>query len=175
MTKREEVKCTECGGLFERSVFHPYVEHCPGCRKPKAKTKTKGSSSSKGAKLSREDVACEKCGKEFSRSIAHPYITKCPDCRNTKKAMKKRKSRIGCVQCRGYLHTGEHKPGMYVCPMEDCGTQYWTYGDGWWRTWSTSDNDPSKLHYKENLIVMLDGYISVKEVMHEYPDYPQPK
>lgn len=162
MAKREEVKCEKCGGVFDRSVFHPYLKLCVGCRDTAPKTK---GTVKKGSSLRRIDVACEKCGAMFSRSVAHPYITKCPECRDTKKAIIKRSRRIGCRLCRDHLKSGTHKAGMFICR---CEAQYWLFGDGWYHTWAGPSSDPAKLFYREHEVGVIDGEKSTKVMMEEY-------
>lgn len=35
---REDVRCEECGALFNRCVYHPYITRCNKCRKTRAKS-----------------------------------------------------------------------------------------------------------------------------------------
>jgi len=163
MAERQMVECEKCGKQFERSVFHPYIVHCPKCRKTEKPKKTKGSTSA-GGKLARVDVVCEKCGATFDRSIAHPYLVTCPVCRGTKKKVKT----IGCKFCRDILYNGDPKPGMYHCQFDPCGEQYWIYGDGWFRTWIGGRIGPSQLWFKDKFVSALEEGSNVREIMNAY-------
>lgn len=68
-----EAICDQCGNLFVRSKFSPYIIHCEACRKH-VKIDT-----SKSDRM----FVCETCGITFYVSKFQPYLnpTKCKKCR----------------------------------------------------------------------------------------------